>query len=90
MSEQEFKKCKLWGTSMSCLLKQLLWQQSWSYNLFVCQIIQRLQSHILFDSQSFYRAPCNNSLNKVNSQFTERSDQAGLHKLQQLENVLIF
>ena len=36
-----------------------------------------------------YRAQFNNALDTVNTQFIERFDQAGSHKLQQLENVLL-
>ncbi|XP_069381427.1 zinc finger MYM-type protein 1-like [Paralichthys olivaceus] len=46
-------------------------------------------AHIHPDAQSFYRAQFYNTLDTVNTQFIERFDQAGFHKLQQLENVLL-
>ncbi|KAJ8404320.1 hypothetical protein AAFF_G00340930 [Aldrovandia affinis] len=46
-------------------------------------------AHIHPDAQSLYRAQFYNALDTVNTQFIERFDQAGFHRLQQLENVLL-
>ncbi|KAF3834036.1 hypothetical protein F7725_025240 [Dissostichus mawsoni] len=74
---------------------QLLWQQSWTYNQFRCLMSANLQSVAPVcspyhpDSQSLYRIQFYNALDTVNAQFIERFEQAGFHKLQQLENVLL-
>ncbi|KAF3833337.1 hypothetical protein F7725_027002, partial [Dissostichus mawsoni] len=46
-------------------------------------------AHIHPDAQSLYRVQFYNALDTVNTQFIERFEQAGFHKLQQLENVLL-
>ncbi|KAF3851402.1 hypothetical protein F7725_013174 [Dissostichus mawsoni] len=46
-------------------------------------------AHIHPDAQSLYRIQFYNALDTVNTQFIERFEQAGFHKLQQLENVLL-
>ncbi|KAJ8375927.1 hypothetical protein SKAU_G00065070 [Synaphobranchus kaupii] len=46
-------------------------------------------AHIHPDAQSLYRAQFYNAWDTVNTQFIERFDQAGFHKLQQLENMLL-
>ncbi|KAI4800966.1 hypothetical protein KUCAC02_006231 [Chaenocephalus aceratus] len=46
-------------------------------------------AHIHPDAQSLYNVQFYNALDKMNTQFIERFDQAGFHKLQQLENVLL-
>ena len=51
--------------------------------------IGQATAHIHPDAQSLYRAQFYNALDTVNTQFIERFDQAGFHKLQQLENVLL-
>lgn len=45
--------------------------------------------HIHADPQSLHRAQFYTAFNTVNTQFIERFDQDGSHKLQQLENVLL-
>lgn len=45
-------------------------------------------AHIHPDAQSLYSAQFYNGLDTVNTQFIERFNQAGFHKMQQLENVL--
>ncbi|KAI4823283.1 hypothetical protein KUCAC02_011878 [Chaenocephalus aceratus] len=46
-------------------------------------------AHIHPDAQSLYRVQFYNALDTVNTQFIERFEQAGFHKLQPLENVLL-
>ncbi|KAF3834465.1 hypothetical protein F7725_025669 [Dissostichus mawsoni] len=46
-------------------------------------------AHIHPDAQSLYRIQFYNALDTVNTQFIERFEQAGFHKLQQLEHVLL-
>ncbi|KAI4786533.1 hypothetical protein KUCAC02_037055 [Chaenocephalus aceratus] len=46
-------------------------------------------AHIHPDAQSLYRVQFYNAVDTVNTQFIERFEQAGFHKLQQLENVLL-
>ncbi|KAI4826772.1 hypothetical protein KUCAC02_030205, partial [Chaenocephalus aceratus] len=46
-------------------------------------------AHIHPNAQSLYRVQFYNALDTVNTQFIERFEQAGFHKLQQLENVLL-
>ncbi|KAI4821295.1 hypothetical protein KUCAC02_029233 [Chaenocephalus aceratus] len=47
-------------------------------------------AHIHPDAQSLYRVQFYNALDTVNTQFIERFEQAGFHKLQQLENVCCY
>ncbi|KAF3859947.1 hypothetical protein F7725_000202 [Dissostichus mawsoni] len=75
---------------------QLLWQQSWTYNQFRSHVRKptkrctgQAAAHIHPDAQSLYRIQFYNALDTVNTQFIERFEQAGFHKLQQLENVLL-
>ena len=46
-------------------------------------------AHIYPDTKSYYRAQFYTALDTASTQFIERFDQAGLHKLQILENVLL-
>ncbi|KAI4787658.1 hypothetical protein KUCAC02_036324, partial [Chaenocephalus aceratus] len=49
----------------------------------------RLQPISIPMPQSLYRVQFYNALDTVNTQFIERFEQAGSHKLQQLEHVLL-